>query len=360
VGLGSLGVAACGGEAEEAPQAPDPEDTPVADDRDDGDSLADAKADGYTVPASLGLDKHRKVYLTFDDGPSPKLTPKILDTLKRHGAPATFFITGVNINGNEVILRRARDEGHILANHQWRHVVASAADFRAWVKKERDLLAAVAGPMPLYFRYPYGAMTAAKEAILKAEGYGHGGIGWDIDSLDWDFGADGKASRSEVPAAYRSDFVAYTLHRIEQKGGGVILFHDVQSITASKLDTILTRLEQKGYRFASLPRSGAPTPPGPSKFIGDPCSSDPECSPSGGFCLIPTGRTTGTCTQACTSTCPDRAGVPITRCVRAPVGDGTQIDACAQSCGPGGACRLGLDCRALTSPAGAARSVCWF
>jgi peptidoglycan/xylan/chitin deacetylase (PgdA/CDA1 family) len=346
-------AAACGG--------PDDDDAePVGDDPEFGDSLPDGKADGYTVPSSLGLDKNHVVYLTFDDGPSPALTPKILDVLKRHGAKATFFVTGGNIAGNEAILRRARDEGHIIANHQWQHVVATSAQFRPWVQRERDLIRATVGEMPLYFRYPYGAMTISKEMVLKSEGYVDGGIGWDIDTLDWDFGADGRASRPEVPAMYRSDFEGFVISRVEKKGGGVILFHDVQSITANRLDSILTRLEARGYRFGELPRVRGGAPPPPGKFIGDACASDDECGFAGGFCLPAPGGGSGTCTRACTTTCPDRAGYPTTRCVRAPAGDGTSLDVCALTCGSGGACRAGLTCSALYSPAGTARDVCWW
>lgn len=340
-----------------------PDDAPVPDDAEFGDSLPEGKLDGYTVPVSLGLDKNRVLYLTFDDGPSPTLTPKILDVLARHGVPATFFVTGVNIAGNEAILRRARDEGHIIANHQWRHVVASLDQFRAWVRLERDLIRDVVGPMPLYFRYPYGAMTADKERVLEEEGYVDGGVGWDIDTLDWDFGPDGRASRAEVPAALKNDFVGWVVYQAERRGGGVVLFHDVQSITAERLDTILARLKARGFRFAQLPRerggSGGGSTGGASGFIGDPCASDADCTFAGGFCLTGSEAPGGYCTRTCTSTCPDRAGYPTTRCVRAPDANGGGIDVCAVGCGAGGTCRTGYACQTLSSPSGAARNVCW-
>ncbi len=158
-------------------------DEPIPDDPEYGDSLpgGDGKADGYTVPASLGLDKDGVLYLTFDDGPSPNLTPRILDVLRAHGVPATFFVIGGSIAGNEDILRREHDEGHIIGNHQWYHEIADQSEFRSWVVRLRDRVREIVGDQPLYFRYPYGAMSSWKEAILKEEGYSHGGIGWDID-----------------------------------------------------------------------------------------------------------------------------------------------------------------------------------
>jgi peptidoglycan/xylan/chitin deacetylase (PgdA/CDA1 family) len=325
------------------------DEVPNFDDSEFGDSLDHAdegKADGYGVPASLGLDKRKILYLTFDDGPSPVNTPKVLDVLKKHGIQATFFLTGTNIAGNEALLRRERDEGHIVANHQWKHVQATLAQFDPWVKQEKTTIANVVGAMPLYFRYPFGAMTASKEVVLKANGYPHGGIGWDIDTLDWDFGPDATASRPEVPAAYKSDFAGWVVSQTEKRGGGVMLFHDIQSITATRLDGIITTLKARGFRFANLPRTATPA----GKFIGDACTADAQCAFDQGFCLD------GTCTRPCTGSCPDRAGYPLTRCVRAPDGAGASIDICLQSCGT---CRAGLTCQALSSPTGISRSVCY-
>ena len=328
--------------------APVDEEELVHDDAELGDSLPfdEGKADGYGVPASLGLDKNRVVYLTFDDGPSAVHTPRVLDTLRAHGAKATFFITGGSIAGNEGLIRRMRDEGHIVANHQWSHVIASSTQFRGWVTRERDLLRSIAGEMPQFFRYPYGAMASWKETILKAEGYLDGGVGWDIDTLDWDFGPDGVAARAEVPATYKRNFEGYVMYRMNQRGGGVMLMHDVQSITAQRLDSILTRLEHDGYRFGELPRRRA-------GFIGDDCETDDDCGFANGFCLG------GVCTQPCTSTCPDRAGYPTTRCARLSDGEGASVQVCAQDCSSV-ACRAdAAECVAATSPSGLARRVCW-
>jgi peptidoglycan/xylan/chitin deacetylase (PgdA/CDA1 family) len=334
--LVALSLAAC------APS----EEVVITDDAELGDSLPYGdKADGYTVPSSLGLDKNGVVYLTFDDGPSAVHTPRILDILAAHGAKATFFVTGTSIAGNESVIRRAAEEGHIIANHQWRHVQASSAYFRGYVTLGRDTLRGIAGEMPLYFRYPYGAMTAWKETILKAEGYLDGGIGWDVDTLDWDFGPDGRAARREVPAAYKADFEGYVMYRLNQRGGGVILFHDVQSVTANHLDSLLQKMKAQGYRFGALP------PRGPRLWIGDACLTDEDCNFASGFCL------TGLCTQACTATCPDRAGTPTTRCARLPDEEDEIVQVCAADC-VATSCRAG-ECVASTSPTGASRRVCW-
>ncbi len=241
----------------------DPAEAPNADDTADGDSVGVEAAGsvGVRVPSSLNLDRRGKFYLTFDDGPSGVYTPRILATLRAHNAPATFFMTGANLAGNEAVIRDLDVRGHVVASHQWSHVVASVAQFRTWVPREADALDTIVGRrIPRVFRYPYGAGTAEKESILRANGYSHGGIGWDLDTLDWCFGGgNGRCDRAS--AAYRTDYVGWVVSEARRLGGGVILFHDIQGITARNLDTILTRLEMAGYSFAALPTTPAATPP---------------------------------------------------------------------------------------------------
>lgn len=235
-------------------------ETAHGDDEEMGDSVSLEEATsgsvGVRVPASLALERG-VVYLTFDDGPSPRYTARILDTLAAHHAPATFFVTGASIASNAALLRREDAEGHIVASHQWSHVIATAAQFSTWATRERDLLDTTLGhPHTRYFRYPYGAGTNAKEAVLREAGYPDGGVGWDIDSLDWCFGLRNQCTRAEVPAAYRNDFEGFVLSQIQRRNGGVALFHDVQGVTANRLDALLTRIEAAGFRFGALPTEG--------------------------------------------------------------------------------------------------------
>lgn len=232
------------------------EDVIHEDDADEGDSqfgVDEANAPpGVAVPASLGLQRNGTFYLTFDDGPSSRYTRPIMAVLARHSAPATFFITGANIAANEALIREERTNGYLVGNHQWSHVVATSAQFSAFVTRERDALDRVLGVAhPRLFRYPYGNGSTAKEAVVRASGYPDGGIGWNIDTLDWCFGPDAYCDR--VPTAYRRDFVGWVVSEARRVGGGVMLFHDIQSVTANNLDTILTRMEAAGYRFAALP-----------------------------------------------------------------------------------------------------------
>lgn len=234
----------------------DVEDFAHEDDAEEGESqygIDEAAAGpGVRVPASLNLARNRDVYLTFDDGPSARYTRPIMAVLARHSAPATFFVTGANIAGNEAILREERDGGFLVASHQWSHVVATSAQFGGFVTRERDALdRALGAPHPRLFRYPYGNGTNAKETTVRAAGYPDGGIGWNVDTLDWCFGSDAYCDR--VPAAYRRDFVGWVVSETTRTNGGVLLFHDIQGVTANNLDAILTRLEGLGYHFSALP-----------------------------------------------------------------------------------------------------------
>ncbi len=240
------------------------DDIAHGDDQAAGDSVSveNAGAIGVRVPASLNLDRRGKFYLTFDDGPSAAYTPRVLATLRAHRVTGTFFITGANIAGNESVIREIHTQGHIIANHQWSHVIATPAQLRTWAPRERDLLDTIVGTrLPRLFRYPYGSGTAEKETILREFGYADGGIGWDVDTLDWCFGSTGRCDRAS--AAYRSNYVEWVISEARRMGGGVMLFHDIQGITARNLDTILTRMEGLGYTFGALPTANgaAGTPP---------------------------------------------------------------------------------------------------
>jgi peptidoglycan/xylan/chitin deacetylase (PgdA/CDA1 family) len=99
----------------------------------------------------------REVALTFDDGPT-EWTPQVLDVLAEHGALATFFVLGVSVAGREDVLRRAKSEGHELANHAFSHRELATLDdeeVRSELDRTSSLLAAVTGERPLYFRPPF-------------------------------------------------------------------------------------------------------------------------------------------------------------------------------------------------------------
>lgn len=195
------------------------------------------------------------ISLTFDDGPNPDTTPKILDVLKAHNAPATFFILGAKVKGNEQIIKRILEEGHHIGNHSYSHPNfhnLSSSQTNKEVE-ETDRLLRQFGT-PTYFRYPYGNSTCDANSLIESSGYQI--VGWDIDTCDWAY-ANGNVSDREnetcmAPEHLRSDYAGYVLREAQKTQGGVLLMHDIHRNTAENLDRLLTLLEEQNYRFVSL------------------------------------------------------------------------------------------------------------
>ncbi|WP_413577731.1 polysaccharide deacetylase family protein [Bdellovibrio sp. HCB290] len=196
------------------------------------------------------------IALTFDDGPNPKTTPIILDTLKKHGAKATFFILGGKVAGNEGLIRRILNEGHHIANHSYNHPnfhKLSVVDAKNQIYQTDKLLRQFTTPN--YLRYPYGNSTCAANDYANSLGYNI--VGWNIDTCDWAFANTGSVSDAsnktcQAPSSLRSDYAGYVNHVVGQTNGGVLLMHDIHMNTASSLDRLMTKLENQGYRFVDL------------------------------------------------------------------------------------------------------------
>ncbi|WP_413560367.1 polysaccharide deacetylase family protein [Bdellovibrio sp. HCB209] len=196
------------------------------------------------------------IALTFDDGPSRTTTPIVLDTLKKHGAKATFFILGGKVAGNEDILKRIVKEGHILANHSYNHPNFRAIDSTSGKNQiyQTDLLLRKF-VTPKFLRYPYGNSTCATNTYAKSLGYSL--VGWNIDTCDWAFANSGYVSDKnnktcQAPASLRGDYAGYVNHVVSQTNGGILLMHDIHMNTAKTLDKLMTKLLQQGYRFVNL------------------------------------------------------------------------------------------------------------
>lgn len=196
------------------------------------------------------------IALTFDDGPNPATTPIVLDTLKKHGAKATFFILGGKVAGNEKLIRRILDEGHHIANHSYNHPNfhnLSVVDAKNQIYQTDKLLKQFTTPK--YMRFPFGNSTC--DAIDYAESIGYNVVGWNIDTCDWAFANTGTVSDKsnktcQAPASLRSDYAGYVNHVVAQTNGGVLLMHDIHMNTAKSLDRMMTMLEKQGYRFVDL------------------------------------------------------------------------------------------------------------
>jgi len=190
--------------------------------------------------------QRRELVLTFDDGPWPGTTPKILDALKQECVRATFFLLGRNVEAHPELARRAMAEGHSLGHHTFSHpLLARMALARAEAEINRGIAAdefALYGqrrsdPTTPFFRFPGFASNAALLDRLQAR---HIVVfGADVWASDW----------LPMAPARESELI---LARIERAGGGIVLFHDTKAQTAQMLPAFLRELKRRGFRVVHV------------------------------------------------------------------------------------------------------------
>ncbi len=307
-----------------------------------------------------------KVHLTFDDGPNPITTPKVMATLRRHNAPATFFINGnrVTDSATRAIVKEIVDDPlFTLANHTWSHQNMARQTREtaiSQIEATTDTIVAAGGEAS-YFRFPYGSSTCETMDLVRERGYT--GVGWHIDSADWCFASGNGYCREEtfrhVPDQFRDDMGGFVLSQAHSNNGGILLFHDIHASTERDLEGILNDLEAGGFEYTTLQDLNTfPLLHGVEQaFVGDACEVDEDCNFAGAFCM--TEASGGYCSMECQTSCPDREGYPTTRCVTPPVGvsEGS-FQVCALSCTQAG-CRDGLSCQSVPGSNGQNRSICF-
>ncbi|BFU46839.1 polysaccharide deacetylase family protein [Krasilnikovia sp. MM14-A1004] len=161
------------------------------------------------------------VALTFDDGPDPAQTPKLLDLLAKYHVKATFCLVGQNVAAHPGLVRRIAAEGHTLCNHTWRHSLTlgkqSPAAIRADLQRTNDAIHRAAPGAPIRFmRAPGGNFTPAFVSV--AADLGMASIYWSVDPRDWDHPS------GESDAAHRAR-VTHAVQRHTGRGG-IVLSHD--------------------------------------------------------------------------------------------------------------------------------------
>src|SRR4051794_8003705 len=127
------------------------------------------------------------IAMTFDDGPSAKLTPKLLDLLAAHHIKATFFLIGENAAEYPDIVAREVQGGHEVANHSWSHPnLAKMSDdgVRGQLRRTDDAIRSAIGNRPTLMRPPYGSLSVRQKKWINQE-FGYKIILWDVDPLDW-------------------------------------------------------------------------------------------------------------------------------------------------------------------------------
>ena len=193
--------------------------------------------------AYLGDTDEKIIYLTFDSGYENGSTAQILDVLKKHNAPAAFFLVGNYIERNADLVRRMVEEGHIVGNHTMHHFdMSKLADQAAFAKELQDLETlfkeTTGKDLPKYYRPPQGIYS--QENLQMAKNLGYKTVFWSLAYVDW---------RNDAQPTKEEAF-SKLLPRIHN--GAVVLLHSTSSTNAQILDELLTRWEAMGYRFASI------------------------------------------------------------------------------------------------------------
>jgi peptidoglycan/xylan/chitin deacetylase (PgdA/CDA1 family) len=221
------------------------------------------------------------IAMTFDDGPSATLTPKLLDLLVTRHIKVTFFVIGENVAEHPEIVARAAREGHEIGNHSWSHPnfgKMSDDNVRSQLRRTDDAIRSATGNRPTLMRPPYGSITAREKHWIHDE-FGYRIILWDVDPYDW---------KRPGPAVVRNRILK------ETQPGSIVLSHDIHPGTIEAMPSTLDALEAKGFKFVTVselirmatPQVSHPSPqPGgnaPTKATPSPSlAPSPVSSPSG-------------------------------------------------------------------------------
>ncbi len=193
--------------------------------------------------AYLGDGEKKVLYLTFDAGYENGCTEKILDILKKHNAPAAFFLVGNYMEKNADLVRRMVDEGHIVGNHTMHHKDMSKLEDKATFQKEltdlEDLFRGLTGKeLPKFYRPPQG--TYSQKNLQMAKEMGYKTVFWSLAYVDW--------KNDDQPTAQ----AAFDKLLPRTHNGAVVLLHSTSQTNAQILDELLTKWEDQGYVFESI------------------------------------------------------------------------------------------------------------
>jgi len=179
------------------------------------------------------------IALSFDDGPNREYTPQVLSILAQHNAPATFFVIGKNIQGNERILKQIDAEGHSIGNHTYTHAFfIDFKDLQGFVdelNQTAEIVFKTIGKRMKLFRPPYGVTTPQLAKASNLLNYTI--IGWNIRSFDT-----------------MNHTVQTITQRVQRqiKPGAIILFHDASDKTLQVLKQTLNFAKENGYKIVSV------------------------------------------------------------------------------------------------------------
>jgi peptidoglycan/xylan/chitin deacetylase (PgdA/CDA1 family) len=195
----------------------------------------------FLFPSMIWSMPGPKVFLTFDDGPHPTVTPAVLDALARHGVTATFFLSGQHLTGREAIVERIQREGHGIGIHAYHHNRKMAFSHRTTseeIIRSKSLLHAITGTVPRLFRPPFGFFSW--NTIRAAREHGVLLVMWSCLTGDFSSMSDERVIRNALTGLQR---------------GSILVFHDndltEQRITRL-LDAVIPEIKKRGFSFGAI------------------------------------------------------------------------------------------------------------
>ncbi|MFJ8263218.1 polysaccharide deacetylase family protein [Rummeliibacillus sp. NPDC094406] len=194
-----------------------------------------AKPFKVEVRKPIKKKSNKLVALTFDDGPSDAVTPKVLKILKKHNIKATFFMVGSQVNANPKMAKQVQEAGHEIGNHTYSHPNLknlTNTQIKSQLTRTSAAIKKATGHNPTLFRPPYGSFDNRVRAQTKLPV-----ILWSVDTRDWEHHNSQKLLEYVKKETYP---------------GAVILMHDIHMPTADGLDAVITYLEKQGYSFVTV------------------------------------------------------------------------------------------------------------
>ena len=179
-------------------------------------------------------EEQMRVALTFDDGPHPVYTPRLLDGLKERGVHASFFMVGENAAANPDLVERIYQEGHLIGNHTYSHQQLTALSEEAAtleLTKTQEVLEKITGEWPLYVRPPFGSWNKELEGEVSMLP-----VLWSVDSLDWTTTNTAEIVRRVVTQVKEDD---------------IILMHDYYASSVEAALQVVDQLQTAGFAFVT-------------------------------------------------------------------------------------------------------------
>jgi len=197
------------------------------------------KYDAYYV----GAPEKKVIYLTFDCGYENGNTAAMLDALKKHHAPATFFVVGHYVESAPEMIKRMVEEGHMVGNHTYHHPdMSEISDLSAFQKEVEDVAnafkEATGTEMAMYYRPPQGKYST--ENLKMAQKLGYSTFFWSLAHVDW---------MTDDQPTHEAALSKLT-ERIHP--GAIVLLHNTSKTNGEILDELLTKWEEMGYTFGTL------------------------------------------------------------------------------------------------------------